>query len=352
MQTEKNLPAQPQPARAGWMSGHWGLMVHWLYPGVPPRQGEPARSLDEAVDRFDVSGLLEQVASTGASWFLLTLGQNTGRYISPNPVIEELVGPGHCSRRDLAYEIAAGMHRMGRRFIAYLPCEVAANTSLHAGFGWQTEEGGRQAVFQARYTQAVAAWARRFGPLLDGWWYDGCYTWPVFHNAGMDWPLWEAASRAGNPQAALAFNDGSFCVGNLDPVYPGQDYLSGETEMLAEGKIRLGRGLPLQTHLPADGKWQACQWHALLPVDCFWMHGNPPPAWLPGQPYRAVEPAFASGPMEPPIYSDAVLGGFLENCLGAGGAVTFNVGIYEGGLLGEETLAQLRRLPTGLRPGR
>lgn len=348
MQTEKNTPAPAESGRAAWMSGHWGLMVHWLYPGVPPRAGAPAGSLDEAVDRFNAARLLDQIASTGASWFLLTLGQNTGRYLSPNPVIEELAGPGHCSQRDLAYEIAAGMHRMGRRFIAYLPCEVSANTSLHAGFGWQTQDGGQQTVFQARYTRAVAAWARRFGPLLDGWWYDGCYTWPVFHNAGMDWPLWESASRAGNPRAALAFNDGSFCVGNLGPVYPGQDYLSGEAEMLVDGKIRLGRGLPVQTHIPGAQSAHlpaGCQWHALLPVDCFWMHGNPPPDFLPGHPYRAVGSAFASGPMEPPVYPDAVLDGFVRGCLAAGGAVTCNVGIYEDGLLGEETLAQLRRLP-------
>ena len=69
--------------RTAWMSGHFGLMTHWLFPGVMPETGgdagasQPARSLDEAVDQFNVSRLLEdfdgqESAATGAEWFLLT----------------------------------------------------------------------------------------------------------------------------------------------------------------------------------------------------------------------------------------------------------------------------------------
>ena len=83
-------------------------MTHWLYPVIPPEAGEPAGSLDEAVDRFDVDHLLADFEATGAGWLIFTLGQNTGYYAGPNPVIEELAGPGHCARRDLPLEIARG----------------------------------------------------------------------------------------------------------------------------------------------------------------------------------------------------------------------------------------------------
>ena len=337
-----------QTNRAAWMAGHYGLMTHWLYPGVLPEKAKPARSLDEAVEGFQVDRLLEAVEAAGAGWLIFTLGQNTGFYASPNPVIEGLAGPGHCSQRDLAREIAEGLHRMEKRFIAYLPCEIYANTSLHAGFAWRLEEGTDQVEFQRRYTQAVAAWAERLGSLLDGWWFDGCYPWPYFHNSRMEWPRWYAAARQGNPQAALAFNDGSFCVGSLAPVASGQDYLSGEAEMLVGGKIRLGRDEYRRTHLPEGQIISEVQWHCLLPVDCFWGHGNPPPAWLPDNPYQAIDPAAYSidalAPMEPPIYGDAELGGFLHACLSVGGAVTMNVGIFQEGNLGPATIEQLKRI--------
>ncbi len=332
--------------RSAWMSGRYGLMCHWLFPGVLPEKSATARSLDEAVDRFNLERLLEDIEAAGADWLIFTLGQNTGFYVSPNSVIEQLAGPGHCSRRDLALEIARGLHSMGKRFIAYLPCEVAANTSLHDGFAWNTQEGSDQAEFQRRYTRAVEEWALRFGELLDGWWFDGCYTWPIFDNRHMDWDVWYQAARAGNPGAVVTFNDGSFCVGNLQPVVPEHDYLSGEAEMLVDGKIRLGRGLPMRSHMP-EARFvpgTGCQWHALLPVDCMWMHGSPPPAHLEQHPYPTIDFSAGYGPMEPPLYSDEELGGFLENCLGVGGAVTLNVGIYQEGHLGAETVGQLKRL--------
>jgi hypothetical protein len=336
----------PAVDRTAWMSGHYGLMVHWLYPGVLPECGAPARSLDEAVDGFGVERLLDDVAASGAGWLIFTLGQNTGFYASPNPVIEELAGPGHCSQRDLALELAQGLHAIGKRFIAYLPCEIAANTTLHAGLGWSTMEGTSQAEFQQRYARVVGAWAERLGSLLDGWWFDGCYTWPAFHNRHMDWPVWYAAARAGNSEAALAFNDGNFCVGNVLPVAPEHDYLSGEAEMLVDGCVRLGRSENWAPgHLP-DGRFVPgtySQWHCLLPVDCFWGHGNPGPEWLSSHPYGPVPASGTSYPMEAPIYGDAELHGFMHRCLAVGGAVTLNAGIYQEGYLGPDTVAQLRR---------
>jgi len=336
-----------QPDHTLWMSGHYGVMTHWLFPGVMPEKGEPARTLDEAVDRFDVPRLLEDFAATGAEWYLLTLGQNTGYYLSPNAVIDELAGKGHCSQRDLALEIAHGVHRLGKRFIAYLPCEVAANHGLHQGFAWNTHHHTDQAEFQLRYTRAIQEWSARFGVRLDAWWFDGCYTWDVFHNRHMNWPLWLDAARAGNPERPVAFNDGNFCVGKETPVFIDQDYLSGETEMIVDGRIRLGREVPVafasfpQSRFVPDTR---CQWHSLLPIDCFWMHGARRPGWLPENPYREVPADVKSASMEPPLYADQELGFYLENCLNTGGAVTLNVGIYEEGHLGEETVCQLARL--------
>jgi hypothetical protein len=333
--------------RTVWMSGHYGLMCHWLFPGVMPKSGEPARTLDEAVDHFNTIRLMEDIEATGAEWLIFTLGQNTGCYVSPNALMDALAGKGHCSQRDLILEIATALHQRGKRFIAYLPCEVRANTGLHQGFAWNAQEGTDQAEFQRLYTNMVEEWALRFGDLLDGWWFDGCYTWPIFHSKHMNWPLWFRAARGGNPKAALAFNDGSFCVGNLQPVIPELDYLSGEVETLIDGRIRLDRQIDgLHTHLPTERfvPGTKCQWHALLPVDSFWMHGARIPSWLPGHRFMEVPAGVHSAPMEPPVYPDEELASFLKHCLSVGGAVTFNAGIYEEGYLGQETVRQLRRI--------
>jgi len=320
--------------RTDWMAGGgYGLMVHWIAPGPGPERGEYVSDLNKAVDAFDVDRFLHDFRATGADWLIFTIGQNTACYASPNSVLDRLAGPGHCSKRDLVLEIARGVHRQGKRFIGYLPCEVKAPEPLHAAFAWNPKD---QSEFQRRYTEFVAEYSKRFGKLLDGWWFDGCYTWPDFHNSLYNWPLWFAAARAGNPNAVVAFNDGSFCIGITKPVTPLQDYLSGETEELVGGKARLGREPSAPPFLPTSRfvEGTTCQWHSLLPIDCFWGHGKP-------------------GPMEPPKYTDADLESYLRSCRSVKGAVTLNVGVYQEGHLGAETVAQLRRVHAELlRPKR
>jgi acetyl esterase/lipase len=63
-----------------------GVMTHYL--GAPPSSKGGAELTAEMwnkqVDAFDVAGLVDQLASTGAKYLLITLGQNSGHYCSPN----------------------------------------------------------------------------------------------------------------------------------------------------------------------------------------------------------------------------------------------------------------------------
>jgi hypothetical protein len=225
-------------------------------------------------------------------------------------------------------EIAARVHRQGKHFIAYLPAEVNAPQQLHAAFAWNPAD---QTEFQRRYTDFIREYSLRLGPTLSGWWFDGCYTWEVFPNHTYNWPLWFEAARAGNRDAVVTFNDGSFCIGITQPVTPLQDYLSGEVEVLVNGKIRLGRDAHAPLYVPtsrfADGT--RTQWHALVPIDCgrHWAHEKP-------------------GPLVPPAYPDEELIRFVKDCRVVRGIVTFNVGISQEGALGEQTVDQLSRLAT------
>ncbi len=327
-------PNAPAPAshRAAWMSGHWGLMVHWIPPGPGRETGTYLSDCNAAVDGFDTARFLQQFADSGADWLIFTIGQNTGFYASPNSVLDGLAGPGHCAHRDLVLELAQGIDRLGKRFIPYLPAEIKAPVQLHAAFAWNPAD---QSEYERRYTAFIREYSVRLGRLHHGWWYDGCYNWKAFRQAMRHWDLWCDASRAGNPDAAIAFNDGSYCCGLEKPITPLQDYLSGEIWELRGDRIVSGNPNegPVSLVLPTGRFVEGtdCQWHGLLPIDCPW--GYSPEA---------------TGPMDPPKYSDADLFSFVRQCLQVGGGVTLNVGIYQEGHMPAATLQQLSRMRSAL----
>ncbi len=289
-----------------------------------------ALAWDSVVDAFDVERFMADVRRTGAAWLIFTIGQNSGYYAAPNAVLDQLAGPGHAARRDLVGEIAARARRACRKFIAYLPVEVRGQPAeMRRAFGWDDAEDTDQAEFQRRYTAFMRAYALRYGDLLDGWWLDGAYDWPALRRRYLQTDRYLAAARAGNPAAAVAFNDGSFCVGSDRPVSADQDYLAGETEALVGGKVRFGRAadaplLDPVTHQPQPPS--GCLWHALIPIDAPWAHVG------------------EAGEMEPPLYATADLATVVRDFKAAGGAVTFNVGVFREGGLGEATVAQLADL--------
>ncbi len=311
--------------RAAWMArGSYGIMVHYLI--TPAGDTPPARTaeFDRIVNGFDLEGFVAQWASTGADWLIFTIGQNTGYYCRPNTFLDAAC-PGHTSSRDLVLEIATRVHDSGKRFIAYLPAEVCAQSEeIHQAFAWNPAD---QSEFQRRYQRFIRAYTEKLGDRLDGWWFDGCYTWEVFHSSLYDWPAWIAAARAGNPGAIVAFNDGSFCINNVAPVTLLEDYHAGEVHELVNGKIKLGHEPDSPLMLPDSQFIDGVQWHALVPVDS----------------------TFEGGP--PHHYTDEELFGFVRACKGVGGAVTLNLPIALDGTIPAESLAQMQRLGKELGKG-
>src|SRR6185503_8432929 len=65
----------------------------------------------------------------------------------------------------------------------------------------------------------------------SGWWFDGCF-WPNTMYRGSEAPnfaSFAAAARAGNPDAALAFNPG--VVYRILSVTPHEDFTAGEVDL-------------------------------------------------------------------------------------------------------------------------
>ena len=94
-------------------------------------------------------------------------------------------------------------------------------------YGFGTD---RLVEFQTHWNAMIAGWSRLFGQDVVGWWFDGCYHSYNLHDFADDDPpnfrTFAEAARAGNPNAALAFNPGQ--VPWLPALSAHQDFTAGE----------------------------------------------------------------------------------------------------------------------------
>src|SRR4051794_22750514 len=108
---QSSVRAQDAPAtgRAAWMQeAHFGVMTHFLEDWIARRENMPGGRMsveewNKLIDTFDVEALAGQLESVGAKYYIITIGQNSGFFLAPNPTYDRIVGvqSSHCSRRDL-----------------------------------------------------------------------------------------------------------------------------------------------------------------------------------------------------------------------------------------------------------
>ncbi|MCP4198137.1 MAG: hypothetical protein GY762_13390, partial [Proteobacteria bacterium] len=110
-----------------------GIMIHYLAnpleasgagKGIVLKDGQ----WDRQIDAFDVDGLADQLQDIGADYLVISVGQNTGYYCSPNATYDKIVGitPSKCSRRDLVVDLSKALKARGIRLIVYLPSNAPA----------------------------------------------------------------------------------------------------------------------------------------------------------------------------------------------------------------------------------
>lgn len=321
-----------ESGRAAWMRGRYGIMVHWLFPS--------AGDVDRWTDAFDLDGFMADFDRTGADWLVFTAGQCTGAYCSPNAAFDGFCGPGHTSKRDLLSEIATAVKKRGKRFIVYSACDFVRDGcddhAMQKGLGWDNASEDRR-TFQARWPRVLREWAVRLGRNCDGWWLDGV---GVQYPNGVDFAVWEAACRAGNPAAALAFNPGS----NEFSSYGPSDYAAGETSSL-KWIVADPNGLE-----PVDAVR-----HYLFPIDGYWGGFWPWPdgEWagvrhlLKTRPEMfdaaKLEAMSERGEFPDPIYTAEELRRYLAFIREHGGAATINVGIDAKGRINPKSIELIRK---------
>jgi hypothetical protein len=322
----ENCMAQPSPTpaphRTDWFhKAKWGVFCHYLSDVIlkdaPP--GSPSEPMtvekwNQLIANFDVEGLADQLKSCNAGYFCLTLGQNSGYYLSPNATYDKLAGysPSHLSRRDLIPDLSAALAKRGIPLMVYLPSGAPDRDPL-AREKLQWKSGNfRLAEFQRMWEAVIREWSLRWGAKIKGWWIDGCYYADAMyrHPDEPNFTSFAAALRAGNPDAIIAFNPGVTPV--LRRHAPDEDYTAGEANE------------PLGMQIAS--RWvDGAQAHVLSYLGNSWWYG--------------VKPRF----------SNEQVVQWMRDFLDTGGVVTWDVHVQPNGLIPEAMMAQLKAIDKGLR---
>ena len=309
----------------------WGIMTHYL--GAPPSSKGGAELTAEAwnqqVDAFDLPGLVDQVASTGAKYLLFTIGQNSGHYCAPNATYDRLVGihPSKCSRRDLVADLSKALAARGIRLMVYLPNGApAADPVARKALGWRwgrpggwqlpgEEVGGRLVEFQRKWEAIIREWSLRWGKGVSGWWIDGCYFADDMYRFPDEpnFASFAAALKAGNPASIVAFNPGVKVP--VIAMTRHEDYTAGEVNL-----PQLGKAVDA-----CPGRWLECegkkiQFQILTYLGTTWCRGD--------RPQQTDEQVIA----------------WTRQLRAKGGVVTFDVPIQRSGLIGPAFVQQLRAI--------
>jgi len=346
--------------RASWMSGGYGVMVHWLF-------AEPTNVV-EVTDSFDLAGFMADFEASGAKWLIFPFGQNRGAYAAPSATLRKYCGDKvGLPNRDLVGEIAKAVHARGKRFVAYLPIEVRGNP-LKTLVKWDEGDPART-EFQQVWTAVIREWALRYGELIDGWWLDGYYgkeDWSATWSEPIDEELWASALRAGNPKAAVAINNGEIEAVDKPERHVARivprakrlpDFLAGELFYVDDGKCCVSPRKSVYW-MPKGRYAEGTRVlnHVLFPIDGHWGLYWPWPKYM-KSPFLKARPEMrdaaalkameARGETPAPVVSREGLQRFIRDFTAVGGGVTVNIGIDRKGRMNPKSLAIL---PAGLVP--
>lgn len=258
--------------RADWMQNPrytWGVMTHYLadWQARVHRLEMSVDQWNKMIDGFDVKGMARRLEQVGAGHYQLSIGQNSGHYLSPNAVYDKFVGiePSKCSHRDLVADIYGSLHRRDIKLMVYLPSGAPAQDNVaKTALEWQNGPYPNK-NFQRKWEQVIAEWSRRWGRQVEGWWFDGCYFPNSMYRSveAPNFASFAAAARAGNPESAVAFNPG--VIYRIISMCPDEDYTAGEIDKPDQAAVRRA----------TEGRIDGTQVHMLSFLGTTWGMGTP-----------------------------------------------------------------------------
>ena len=307
-------------ANTDWLyRSRWGMASHYLADsaGCQHSAGLTMDAWNAQIDAFDALGLARQLAEAQVPYFSITLGQNSGFYLSPNRTYDELVGiiPSKCSRRDLIADLAQALSPYGIRMMVYLPGGAPANDAV-ARERLEEPRDERMTVLQQRWEAVIREWSLRWGPAVSGWWIDGPYNTAAYqHPDAPNYRSLAEALKAGNPASLVTFNNGL-----RTPVYSMtayEDFTPGEIER--DMTVSPGH-LPDFSRLASYSRYlDGAQFHIYTIMGVWWGQG-------------------------PVRFPDELTIGYTKFINSTGGVVTWDVPLTRGGLIQEAFRPQLAAL--------
>lgn len=243
------IQAMPNNSDTDWFrDAKCGVFIHFL-PGDTVALNR--------VEEFDVRALSVQLEALGAKYLVITLGQNSGFFNSPNAAYDHYTGymPGErCSTRDLPLDLYQVLQPKGIKLMLYLPCQTP-NRDARAQRAFGLPEGNRDQPidleFAKKWAHVIQEWSDRYGDKVSGWWFDGGYERVHFNEQIAQ--VYAAAAKHGNPKAIVTFNPGVRLVRHTQA----EDYTAGELND------------PFGV-LPSSRWVEGSQWHALTYMGSRW----------------------------------------------------------------------------------
>ena len=301
----------------------WGIMACYLADPLAASGGGKGKdfvldseSWNKQVDSFDVKGLADQLQEIGVKYYLITLGQNSGHYCSPNATYDKIVGiaTSKCSRRDLIADLYKELEPRDIKLILYLPCQVP-NRDVLAQKAFNLTQGSKDQPigieFAGKWAEVIHDWSSRYGNKVAGWWFDGAYEWVGFNDEIAE--IYTEAVKRGNPNAIIAFNPG---VKNpIAAVTEHEDYTAGE----------IAKEMPICSERFVIYKGKEIQYHIMSYLGKGWGVGDRP------------------------RYSTNKLIEYTRCTTDGGGVVTWDVPFEKNGLIPSEFIEPLKKLSSTLK---
>ena len=297
---ESEERAKRSQASTDWMvKAKYGVMFHWT-DGSQPRHGSK-KSYAEAVRDFDVDAFADMVEDTGAGWVIFTMMHATAH--CPAPIKSwDKYHPGRTTERDLIMEMADALNAKGIKLILYMSSHILLRTELIPQ---------EQAV--DIHAEILEELGERYGKKLAGYWFDGWDIIPQrIPNAPASFEQFFEATKTGNRDRVIGLNFWIFPDATL-----WQEYWAGE----ADEELKPTRG----RYIEYDAG-RGLQRHALFMLEDIWVHRK------------------KNSEMEEPVFTEEELISYVKQLTAYEGIATINLGIFQEGTVGNESLKLMRAL--------
>jgi len=170
-----------KPSEIPWQSQKFGVFIHYGWGNVPGAgsgfpitqypDGSHPKSVNEVANNFDVDQFVDDMKKIGPEYVIFTAWHGGMFPLFPSKKMDEWVGPGHCSQRDVIGEILDGLNAVGIKVILYTQPDEAKNFNSED----QADVNYTRAnniTFNNFVNDVYAEMIDRYGTKISGMWFD------------------------------------------------------------------------------------------------------------------------------------------------------------------------------------